>query len=419
MAENLPAKKKIGFVASGGAAKAACFHMGVALALQRKGFHFRSGLSRDAGPATLSGREIDVLVGSSAGAMACSLIASGFPLDDIYRSFLGQRNASFPMLSYGQMLDMNLRDTILRFLPRLPKALAIRGAQSIESIVQALFCANGFYTTAKLERYLRRQLLPSNRFADLASELYIVTTTLDNPGRLILGPRELMPRQREEHYYDAETRYATDVEISHAAAASMSLPPVFKPYPLRTEEGLVWTFDGEIRKTLSTHIAKDAGCDLVIVSYTHQPYHYREDIGSLIDYGIPSILVQALYQLVESRILNSKETHDMKRMVISEIQAFCRKYSIDDEARDELLRSLTAKLNFNPDVEYIFIHPTEREEDLFFSDHFNLAPATMEKIAESGFRSAIRVLKNYNFTFSDPQGETISPVDAPAFEKAG
>lgn len=405
MAETLPHKKKIGFVASGGAAKAACFHMGVALALQRKGFSFRSGLDRDHAPHSYTGREIECLVGSSAGAFACSLIASGFPLEDIYRSFLGQRNASFQMLSYAQMLDFNLRDTLLRFLPRLPKSLSIRGSQSLEAVFQSMFTANGFCTTNKLERYLRRQLLPSNNFKDLASELYIVTTTLDNPGRLICGPRELSADYRPAHFYDAETRYITEVEISHAAAASMSLPPMFKPYPLRTSDGVVWTFDGEIRKTLSTHIAKDAGCDLIIVSYTHQPYTYREDIGSLIDYGIPSILIQAIYQLVESRIINARETHDMKRMVMEEIKAFAKKYSMGDEARDELLKILSLKLNFNPDIEYIFINPSSREEDLFFSDHFNLSPAAMERIAESGFRSAIRVLKNYNFTFNEPVTE--------------
>ena len=57
------------------------------------------------------------------------------------------------------------------------------------------------------------------------------------------------------------------------------------------------------------------------------------------------------------------------------------------------------------DIEYIFINPSSREEDLFFSDHFNLSPAAMERIAESGFRSAIRVLKNYNFTFNEPVTE--------------
>lgn len=410
MLKTLSPKQKVGFVASGGAAKAACFHMGVALALQRKGFNFRTGLARDAAPVQ-PGRDIECLVGSSAGALACALIASGHPLEDIYRSFLGERNSTFPMLSYHQMLNPNLVDTFLRFLPRLPKSLAVRGAHSLEALVQSFFTPNGLYTTQKLEQFLRKEVLPSNFFNELAPEFYIVTTTLDNPGRLICGPRSLCQDQRHtkrpEYYYDAETRYCTEVEISHAAAASMSLPPVFRPYGLRTSEGLVYCFDGEIRRTLSTHVAKDADCDLIIASYTHQPYRYHEEVGSLIDYGIPSILVQALYQMIESRIQNSRESHEMKVTVLEEIEHFAKRHTISAEALNELKEILMDKMNFKANVDYIFIAPSTRDENLFFADHFNLSPKSMEKIAEAGFRSAIRVLKDYNFTFDKaaPKGE--------------
>jgi predicted acylesterase/phospholipase RssA len=399
--QKIKRKHRIGFVASGGAAKAACFHMGVALALQRKGFEFRTGLKSQAPPLTGNGREIDVLVGSSAGAFACALIASGHPLEDIYHSFLGHRNPHFPSLSYGQMLYPNLLDTALRFFTRLPKSLAIRGHKSLESLLQALFCTNGFYSTEKLEAYLRKSILPTHSFAELAPELYIVTTLLDNPGRLILGPRDVDLTRNKVHFYEEETRYETSVDISHAAAASMSLPPIFKPYPLQTPQGEVYTFDGEIRKTVSTHIAKDAGCDLVFVSYTHQPYHYREEIGSLADYGIPSILVQALYQLIESRIQGSRDLHEQKRRVMDEIQWFFDKKNLSPQLREEFMAHMRLKLDYNPDVDYIFIHPTEHDEKLFFSDHFNLSSETMEQIAESGFRSAIRFLKDYHFTFSE------------------
>ena len=406
MIKTLPQKSKVGFVASGGAVKAACFHLGVALALQRKGFSFRTGLAKDASPHIQHGREIECLTGSSAGALACALIASGYPLEDIYASFLGERNSSFPTLGYAKMLSPNFMDTFLRFLPRLPKSLAVRGAHSIEALIQSLFTPNGLYTTEKLEQFLRREVMPSNLFSELASEFYIVTTTLDKPGRLICGAQAPGHNSRPDYYYDAETSYCTEVEISHAAAASMSLPPVFKPYPLRTKEGLVYCFDGEIRRTLSTHIAKDAGCDLILVSYTHQPYHYDEKVGSLIDYGIPSILVQAIYQMIESRIQNARETHEMKVMVLEEIKSFAQRHSMTDEALNELNEILMTKMNFKAGVDYIFIAPSTREESLFFADHFNLSPKTMEKIAEAGFRSAIRVLKDYNFRFKPSTSDT-------------
>lgn len=77
----------------------------------------------------------------------------------------------------------------------------------------------------------------------------------------------------------------------------MSLPPIFAPYPIRHTGGKQrYYIDGEIRETLSTHVAKDNGCDLLICSYTHQPYHFKEDIGSLFNYGIAAVVIQTVYQ---------------------------------------------------------------------------------------------------------------------------
>ena len=49
----------------------------------------------------------------------------------------------------------------------------------------------------------------------------------------------------------------------------------------------IYYIDGEIRDTLSTHVAIDAGADLVIASHTHQPYHFQKEIGSLTEHGFP------------------------------------------------------------------------------------------------------------------------------------
>src|SRR5262249_19530454 len=98
----IPKKSKIAFVCSGGAAKAGAFHLGVALALQEKGFKFQGGLKKDRGgadpakgePVTLadtSGREIRIYVGSSAGSIICSYLAGGYTLDQIFDAFLGKR----------------------------------------------------------------------------------------------------------------------------------------------------------------------------------------------------------------------------------------------------------------------------------------------------------------------------------------
>ena len=63
-------KRKIAFVCSGGATKAGAFHLGVALALQERGFRFFGGLAPPAGESKLPGpMEISTYVGSSAGSI--------------------------------------------------------------------------------------------------------------------------------------------------------------------------------------------------------------------------------------------------------------------------------------------------------------------------------------------------------------
>ena len=61
------------------------------------------------------------------------------------------------------------------------------------------------------------------------------------------------------------------------------MPPVYRPFPMlnpRTKE-INYFIDGEIRETLSTHAAVDNNCDLIISSWTHTPYSFKQEVGSL------------------------------------------------------------------------------------------------------------------------------------------
>ncbi len=104
---NLKNKKKVAFVCSGGATKAGAFHLGVALALQEKGFIFSGGLRKEGNPdiridrpaATASPSEeiqdphktIQMYVGSSAGSVIASYLGAGHDLDLIFDAFLGRK----------------------------------------------------------------------------------------------------------------------------------------------------------------------------------------------------------------------------------------------------------------------------------------------------------------------------------------
>ena len=64
--------------------------------------------------------------------------------------------------------------------------------------------------------------------------------------------------------------------------------------------------DGEIRETLSNHVAVDNSCEFIISSWTHTPYHYHDEIGSLVNYGIPTILLQTIHLAIQKKIISSQ-----------------------------------------------------------------------------------------------------------------
>src|SRR5262245_21612467 len=89
-------KNKIAFVASGGGAKAAAFHMGVCLALQEKGFHFSGGLKAGYRPKKKTKLDISTYVGSSAGSFISSYLAAGYTVEQIFAAYLGKKKEQSP-----------------------------------------------------------------------------------------------------------------------------------------------------------------------------------------------------------------------------------------------------------------------------------------------------------------------------------
>ena len=99
----------------------------------------------------------------------------------------------------------------------------------------------------------------------------------------------------------------------------------------------MYYLDGEIRDTLSTHVAADHGADLIISSYSLQPYHYTEEIGSLHRFGIPVILNQALYQVIQQKIDRHIQHQSDIRAVYNAIDGYFKQMSLPDEHREKIL----------------------------------------------------------------------------------
>lgn len=392
-------KKRIALVLSGGGVKAAAFHLGVCLALREKGFVFAGGTHDDVEMRNQDQRlTFKVYVGSSAGAVISAFLASGYSIESIIDAFeqgsvselhrLTQRNKVFSRLkpiSYRDLFALNGGN----FASVLPNVLRRRSIVTggLEALIKNGFKINGIFTAKGIERYLRTHVLKENDFHGLGVDLFIVGTQLNHSRKVVFG-------NFSETTKNKTIMYASFARISEAVAASASLPPVFAPYGIRNQKGKeIFFFDGEIRETLSTHVAADAGADLVISSYSVQPYHYTPVMGSLHNYGIPVIINQALYQVIEQKIAKHIEHQQQISAIMSAVDGYFRQANLPDEHREKLLDIIAKRVNHKSGVDYIYIHPSPQDHEMFFVDHFSLNPEILGKIVHIGFRAALQVLR--------------------------
>lgn len=399
MGIQLQNKKKIGLVLSGGGIKAAAFHIGVCLALKEKGFRFAGGtremVERNF-PEDYT-KTIRLYVGSSAGAFLSSILAAGYSLEALVNAFdvgSGQKphyrdhslNSLRP-LKYSDVFSMNSRN----ILKSLPLSLLRKGLVSggLETLIKDRFKINGLFTTDAVEKYLRDQTLSHNHFHQLGVDLFIIGTQLNHTRKAIFGAFDESSKTRT-------LKYINYAKISEAVAASVALPPVFAPYSIKNpnNQKVMYFFDGEIRDTLSTHVASDHGADLVIASYSVQPYHYNAEMGSLSNYGIPVILNQALYQVIQQKIDRHIQYKSDIKSIHDDISEYFEKHNLSEEHRSQVLNIIKKKTNFKPEVDYLYIHPRASDYEMFFADHFSLNPKILEKIVRIGFKSALSKLRH-------------------------
>jgi len=393
-------KKKIALVLSGGGVKAAAFHIGVCLALKEKGFKFAGGTKEEVS-AKFGSDELTIkfYVGSSAGSVISTFLAAGHSLSSIIQAFeRGTNEISSDLvdkyeeieemrpISYADIFSLNGKD-LIHFVPNLLKMKSGIVSGGLEVLLKTGFKLNGIFTTKGLESYMRQHVWPNNTFQGLGVDLYIVTTQLNHSRKVIFGAKDELSKDKSVLY----SNYGT---VSDAVAASASLPPVFAPYAIKNRDNQdVYFFDGEIRDTMSTHIAADHDCDLVIASYSIQPYHYHDTMGSLHQYGIPVIMNQALYQVVEQKVESHIRGRKSLESVYNAVDGYLRQINIDDEHRQKLLSIITERTNYKPETDYIYIHPDPQDYKAFFADHFSLTPHVVRETVHSGFKAALYALR--------------------------
>ena len=413
-------KKKISLVLSGGGIKAAAFHIGACLALREKGFTFSGGSkdsvsSRSQNPdqrtrqgvvnsqkakatqanTQTNNLDIKLYVGSSAGSFVSAVLASGHSLEALITAFqvgvgsdpyykIKEEEKLYP-IGYRHLFNLKSK-RLLSFLPQtfIEKSIITGG---LETFLKKGFKLNGFFNTNGIERYSRKYILTENEFSRLGAELYIVSTQLNHSRKTIFGPYL-------ETFKNENTLHIGHAKISEAIASSVALPPIFAPYPINMPDGKeIYHYDGEIRDTLSTHVAADHGSDMIIASYSMQPYHYSKEMGSLHKYGIPAIINQALYQVLEQKVKRHIQFHDQKRSTYIGLKKLCAEEKLSTAVTKKILTLVEDSLTYNDNVDYLYISPLPEDYQMFFADHFSLNPKILEKIVWCGFKAGISKLR--------------------------
>lgn len=378
--------KKIALVLSGGVVKAAAWHIGVALALEELGFTYKTNEDL---PDKSKSLEISTFVGSSAGNLVNLYLTNGYSPQDIIDSFLQIKNAKLRTISYKEMLwlkntknapkNSGLFDPFEDFPP------------GIRHILKPLLSFSGFFSTHGVGQYLTENVLKYNKFEEYKADIFVIATQLDHSRKVIFSKYNY-PKPG----HDPTAVYYTGTPIVDAACASMSVPPFYAPYPIKNDfTGQTdYYIDGEIRETLSTHVAEDNGCEYIISSWTHTPYHYHDEVGSLAHYGLYAICVQAIYLMIQKKIVASRSRRIVAKDILNTVHDYMKSQNFTNSQRKDILSILERKLNFNPKFKLIDIYPDHHDYQLFFGNSFSLNPKNAAHAMKAGYKKTIDVFKN-------------------------
>lgn len=379
--------KKTALVLSGGVVKAAAWHLGVALALEELGFTFKSNESPE------SELEISTYVGSSAGSLINLYLAAGFHPLDIIDATINGETAKFKPITYKDMLSLKKpyknppRSSIYDPLEGFPKILS--------KILSPISNMSGLFTTQGLHDYINANILNGKvSFEDFKADLFVVASQLDHSRKVIFSKYNYPSPS-----HDSTACYYTGTPVVDSVTASMSVPPFYSPFPIANPHTgqTDYYIDGEIRETLSTHVAIDNQSDFIISSWTHTPYHYHDEIGSLVNYGLPAICMQAIYLMIQKKIVASRDKRHTAEDIINTVGDYMKDNKFDTKHRNKILSILERKLDYKSKVHLIDIYPKHENYKLFFRNSFSLNPDRTSELVSAGYKRTIEIFKKHEW----------------------
>lgn len=198
--------------------------------------------------------DFDIYVGTSAGALVATMLASGVSPGLMLDVMMGN-HPHLPAIRPNDLFSIR-PDDLLRSGLKLPRKALVgwsrylrgRGETTLWDFLWLTLEAlpAGLYESSGIEDYVRRVIKIggySNHFSDLQGTLYIIATNLDNGERAVFGPG-----------------YEENVSLSKAVAASAALPIFYKPVRIGKSEYV----DGGLRGNASLDLAIEQGATLVV-----------------------------------------------------------------------------------------------------------------------------------------------------------
>ena len=399
---------QVAFVAGGGAIKAYAFHAGVLRGLEQCGFRFRGGTRWSPIEAPPGSREINTYVGSSAGACVVVGLCSGQPVDELLLAILGQ-SKRFPRFGYRTMFAP-VAPNPAQYLRRLGRRYRLGQLRP-----HHLLDLGGMVSAAGMERYFRKHVLPTNRFADLAARVFLVATQVNGSRKVVFGPVDSLG----DDGYAPDCAYYDNVEVSEALAAAVSLPPLFAPYGIvNPSSGKVFHYyDGEVREPLSIHVARDAGADFVIASSIWRPYAFEDRVGSLGEFGMITVGEQALHQSIEQKVAQDRERAAQFDRLLDLLAQHGQRHGLTAEAIERLQHEVGVLLRHKR-VRSLYVVPAPDDTEFFFQGSFRFSRTLIERCVAAGEQAVRRALES-DRTFLPALDQALSEVASSTTDASG
>ena len=105
-------------------------------------------------------------------------------------------------------------------------------------------------------------------------------------------------------------------------------------------------------------------------SWTHTPYHFHKEVGSLAHQGLPAICTQAIYLMIQKKILAAR----MRRNSVEDLLDTVFQYMTDQKFSNKDISNITnileKKLSFKKNVSFVDIFPEPESYRVFFKNLF-------------------------------------------------